>query len=144
LRVIPFKAKSTWEYLKAIDSEAALKPVYALYQKLCQITHPSRDTTYLFLRKTDEDNWRVCDIDEKFEIANIVQSHDTEFEGVFQRSFNTALIVLWIIDLLSIEGLRCPKIRAINFTDIPEFNKAKKIILSNQTVHRIDRKSRFR
>lgn len=136
-----FKAKSTWEYLKAIDSEKALKPVYPLYQKLCQITHPSRDTTYLFFRKTDEYIWGVCNIDEGREIAAIVQSHDTEYEEVFQKSFNTALIVLWIIDLLSIEGLRCPKIRAIDFTGIPEFNKVKKIISSNQTVHRIAGKS---
>lgn len=126
-----FKAKSTWEYLKAIDSEKALKPVYPLYQKLCQITHPSRDTTYLFFRQIDKHIWGVCDLDEKGEIAKIIQSYDTEYEEVFQKSFNTALILLWIIDLFSVEGLRCPQIRSIDFTGIPEFNKVKDI-LSNQ------------
>ena len=129
-----FKAKSTWKYLKAIESEKSLKPIYPLYEKLCQITHPSRDTTYLFFRETSENIWGVCGIDEQSEIATIVQSHDTEYEEVFQKSINTALIVLWIIDSLSIDGLQCPKIRAIDFTGIPEFNKAKKIISSNLTV----------
>lgn len=126
-----FKAKKTWEYLKAIDSEKALKPVDTLYQKLCQITHPSRDTTYLFFRQTDEYRWGVCDIDEELEIAAIVQLHDAAYEEIFQKSFNTALLLLWIIDSFSIEGLRCPQIRVIDFTGIPEFSQAKKIISSN-------------
>jgi hypothetical protein len=130
-----FKAKSTWEYLKAIDSEKALKPVYPLYQKLCQITHPSRETTYLFFRQNDDYVWSVSEIDEKLEISRIVQSCDVEYEEVFQKSFNTAMILLWIIDLLSIEGLQCPMIRSIDFTTIPEFNKVRKIISSNQSFH---------
>jgi hypothetical protein len=127
-----YKAKSTWEYLKSIESERALKQVYPLYQKLCQITHPSRETTYLFFRETRKYTWGVCGIDEQSEITTFVRSHDTEYELVFQHSFNTALIVLWIIDSLSIEGLQCPKIRAIDFTGIPEFNKVKKIIQSDR------------
>jgi len=123
-----FKAKSTWEYIKAIDSDTSLKPVYPLYQNLCQITHPSRDTANLFFRQTDDYIYEVCDINEKLKIESIVQSYDVEYEGIFQKSFNTALILLWIIDLFSIERLRCPRIRDIDFTDIPEFNKVKKII----------------
>lgn len=136
-----FKAKQTWEYLKAIDSENALKPVYSLYEKLCQITHPSRDTTYLYFRQTDGYVWRVCDIDEGFEISKIVEPYGSEYQEVFQKSFNSALILLWIIDLLSIEGLRCPQIRSIDFTGIGEFNKVKETISSNPTVHRIVEKS---
>ncbi len=125
-----FKAKSTWEYLKAIEWETDLKPIYPLYQKLCQITHPSRDTTYLFFRQSSDYVWGVHDIDEQFELKTFVHSHATEYEAVFQRSFNPALIILWIIDLLSIEGLRCPEIRSIDFTGVPRFNNVKKIISS--------------
>jgi hypothetical protein len=130
-----FKAKSTWEYIKAIDSEKTLKPVYPLYKKLCQITHPSRETTYLFFGQTDEYVWGVSGIDEKFEISNIVQLYDLEYEEIFQKSFNTAMILLWIIDLFSIPGLRCPLIRSIDFTAIPAFNKVKQTISSNHSFH---------
>jgi hypothetical protein len=129
-----FKAKPTWEYLKAIDSEGALKPVYPLYQKLCQITHPSRETTYLFFHDSTDGSWSVSDIDQERQIIEIIESHDTEYEEVFQKSFNTALILLWIIDLFSIDGLKCPQIRAIDFTSIPEFIKVKKNLSSNHQV----------
>ena len=128
-----FKAKSTWEYLKSIDSESALKPVYPLYQKLCQITHPSRETTYLFF-KSKNDHWVVEDINEKEEIEKLENSYDKEYEEFFQKSFNTSLLILWIIDLLPIEELKCPIVRNINFNDIGEYRKIKKIILSNKRL----------
>ncbi len=130
-----FKAKPSWEYIKSIDSEMALKQVYPLYQKLCQLTHPSRETTYLFFRQNDYYKWCVSEINEKLEISNILQSYDVEYEEIFQKSFNAALILLWIIDLLSIKGLQCRIIRSMDFTAIPEFNKVNKIISSKQSLH---------
>lgn len=120
-----FKAKSPWEYLKSIDSESVLKPVYPLYQKLCQITHPSRETTYLFF-KNNNNYWSVENINEKEEIEKLEKSYDSEYEEIFQKSFNTALLILWIIDILPIEELKCPTIRNIDFNDIGEYRKVKK------------------
>ena len=126
-----FKAKSTWEYLKAIDSEKALKPVYPLYQKLCQITHPSQETTYLYFKNRDS-VWVVENIDEIDEIKKLEKSYNVEYEEIFQKSFNSALLSLWIIDQFSIEGLRCSEIRRINFNNIGEFKKIKKHISLNK------------
>lgn len=122
-----FKAKPNWEYLKAIDSEKTLKAIYPLYQKLCQITHPSRETTYLYFKDRDG-TWTVQSIDEYDEITSLEESYDIEYEEIFQKSFNSALLSLWIIDQFSIERLKCSEIKKINFEDIGEFKKIKKLI----------------
>ena len=122
-----FKAKSNWEYFKAMDSEETLKPVYPLYQKLCQITHPSRETTYLYF-KDQGSIWTVQDIDEFDEIIRLEESHDIEYEEIFQKSFNSSLLTLWIIDQFAIKELECPEIKKINFENIGEYKKIKKLI----------------
>ncbi len=126
-----FKAKSTWEYIKSIDTESTLKPIYSLYQELCQITHPSRETTYLFFKGKD-DHWFVDNINEKEQIERIEKSYDVEYEDVFQQSFNSSLIILWLIDLLPVEELKCPFVRKINFNGVGEYRKIRKIISSNK------------
>jgi len=128
-----FKAKPSWEYLKEYDSEDALKPVYPLYQQLCQLTHPSRETTYLYL-KNKGTHWGVENIDEKKEISELVESHDIEYEEIFQKSVNAALLVLWIIELFSIEKMRCPIIRSSDLSMIGDFRKLKKILSSNKSL----------
>lgn len=122
-----FKAKTNWEYLNVIDSEKKLKPVYPLYQKLCQITHPSRETTYLYFKEKDS-IWTVGSISEFDEITKLENSYNIEYEEIFQKSFNSALLSLWVIDQFSIEGLRCSEIRRINFENIEEFRKIKNFI----------------
>ena len=129
-----FKAKSTWEYIKSIDTDSALKPIYPLYQELCQITHPSRETTYLFF-KCEDDQWYVNNIDEKEKIVNIENYHDSEFQIIFQKSFNASLLILWLIDLLPVEEMKCPSIRKINFNYIGRYRKIKKIISSDMRLN---------
>lgn len=125
-----FKARRTWEYINKLDSDRTLKPVYSMYQKLSQMTHPSRETTYLFFRETDNHFWSVQEIDEAIEIKNIINAFDEVFEDIFQKSFNSALIVLWIIDSFSLDELKSPEVRRIDFSEIPEFLKIVKNISS--------------
>jgi hypothetical protein len=123
-----YKAKATWEYIKSIDVDSKLKPVYSLYKELCQILHPSRETAYLYFKERDNGYWNVKNINEKEQIEKIENLYDTEYEEIFQKSFNTALIIIWLIDKLPIEELKCPLIRKINFTEIREFWKIQKMI----------------
>lgn len=136
-----YKAMSTWEYLKAIDKESVLKPVYPLYQELCQITHPSRETTYLYF-KEENGHWSAKNFNGNEEIENLLKRYDSEFEEVFQKSFNAAMLSLWIIDMLPIKETKCLFIREFNFDEIKEFKKMKKLMKSNKRVNLTGRKAR--
>lgn len=122
-----FKAKPTWEYLKAIDTESVLKPVYPMYQDLCQITHPSRETTYLFFKQNDF-SWSVREANQSDLINTTICKYDKEYEEIFQKCLNSSLIILWLIEELKLENVSTPYIKAINFEAIQEFKKVKKLV----------------
>jgi len=62
-----YKAKMTWEYIDAIDSDPFFGKVYPLYQELCQVTHPSRESTYLYFSEQDHE-WIVHPVDARSRI----------------------------------------------------------------------------
>ncbi len=122
-----YKARPTWEYIKAIDVDGEIKCVYPLYERLCQFTHPSRETAYLFFREQGHE-WSVRAVDERALIHELENGYDQEYDEILQKSFNTALIVIWLIDRFGVEGLDCPEIRLINLEDIGEFRKVLRLL----------------
>ena len=90
-------------------------------------------TTYLYF-KENNDLWSAKNFNDKEEIENLLNSWDVEFEEVFQKCFNAALLSLWIIDLLPLKETKCPFIRKFNFSEINEFKKINKIIKSNKRL----------
>lgn len=119
-----YKAKKTWEYIQAIDSDPFFGKVYPLYQELCQISHPSRESTYLHFSSVNN-AWSVRTIDFESRIERLLSVPDVDYDAIFQASFNAALITIWIIDQFRITGMMCPQIRSVNFDSIAGFKKIK-------------------
>ena len=123
-----YRAKKTWEYIKSIDTDPFFGKVYPLYQELCQITHPSRESTYLYFSKAI-DHWVVQPFDFRSRVNQLLNMPEVDYTAIFQGSFNLALITIWLIDQFSVTGMRCPEVRKVNFGSIGGFKDIKDMIL---------------
>ena len=124
------KAKKTWEYINSIDSDPFFGKVYPLYQELCQITHPSRESTYLYFSKAN-DHWVVQPFDFQSRVNQLLNMPEVDYTAIFQGSFNSALIAIWLIDQFRVTGMRCPVVRKVNFESIGGFKDIKEIVLKS-------------
>ena len=125
-----YKAKKTWEYINSIDSDPFFGKVYPFYQKLCQIIHPSRESTYLYFSKAN-DHWMVQPFDFRSRVSQLLRMPEVDYAAIFQGSFNLALITIWIIDQFCVTGMRCPKVRMVNFESIGGFKEIKDMMLKS-------------
>jgi hypothetical protein len=131
-----YKAKQPWEYINAIDSNPFFGKVYPLYQKLCQFTHPSRETAYLFFTEIEEYKWRVGPYDYATMHGELLTMPEVDYDAILQSSFNSALLILWLIDRLEEEGMRCPKIREVSFESMAHFADIQQWLDASEMEHR--------
>ncbi len=131
-----YKARRVCEYIDTIDSNPFFGKVYPLYQKLCQLTHPSRESTYLFFTETGEHGWRVGPFDYATIRGELLTVPGVDYDAILHSSFNVALLTLWLIDRLEEAGMRCPRIREVSFESMAHFAEIQRLLDSSEMEHR--------
>lgn len=131
-----YQAKQTYEYIDAIEKDPFFGKVYPLYQELCQITHPSRESTYLYFSRNN-DHWVVQPFDFRERVNRLLTMPEVDYNAIFQGSLNAALITIWLIDQFGVTGMKCPQIHTISFESIGGFEeiRGKLSESSTETAH---------
>ena len=119
-----FKAKKCVEYIDSIDEGDSAKPIYALYQKLCQISHPARPSAWMFLTQHGDGTFSVKDTDDSEMIrTEWLEAHEPTYRILFQKSFNASFLTLFFLDKLASDYIPCPPIREFDFSAVDGFKR---------------------
>jgi hypothetical protein len=119
-----FKAKKVMEYIESIDEGTPGNPIYTLYQKLCQVIHPARQSARLFLKQHPDGMWSVEECNDGKLIADEwVNTNNATFAVLFQKTFNASFLSLYFLDEIDRLNLPCPVIRTFNFSKVDGFSR---------------------
>jgi hypothetical protein len=119
-----FKAKKSIEYIESIDDGDTSKPIYTLYQQLCQISHPARQSAWMFLKQNQDLTWSIQDSDDRHLIkSEWIDANQSTYDVLFQKSFNASFLTLYFLDKLAPDYLPCLPIRAFNFSPVDGFKE---------------------
>ena len=122
-----FKANKTMDYIARIDEDDPQRAIYGLYQQLCQISHPARDSVWIFLDKRPDGTWGVKGMEDSQKInAALADAHLPAFERLFQKSLNVSLLSLFFLDKIDSERFPCPGARTTDFSKVDGFSEMKK------------------
>lgn len=118
------RAKTVQDYLASFE-QAGERTLRDLYAELCEVTHPAAITVHLFgeADASDSNAIRFVDPNDMRFIASLLQRHDASFVILFQKSFNAALLTLFVLNQFDDERFYTPGAAAVSFKNVPAFSE---------------------
>lgn len=128
------KAKTIQEYIATLE-ETGSSSVRDLYAELCGITHPSAATTHFFIRNNPKKpvDYELVERDNDMpDIVSLFTRHDPVWPSVFQKSFNSALLTLWVVNRFEDKRVFTPGVDELDFSALPWFPRLRDRICASR------------
>jgi hypothetical protein len=118
------RAKTVQDYLANFE-EAGERTLRDLYAELCEVTHPAAITVHLFgeADASDSNAIRFVDPNDMRFIASLLKRHDGSFVILFQKSFNAALLTLFVLNQFDDKRFYTPGAADVSFKKVPAFSE---------------------
>jgi hypothetical protein len=112
------KKKNTADYFVSLE-KTNQGPVRELYHQLCNLSHPSEESVFFFLRKEPDGHQFLNPAGDPNFAHNIVSKHRAAVDTAFQCGINAGLLLLKVLNEFPLESLHTPLLRDIKFTALP-------------------------
>jgi hypothetical protein len=115
-------AKTMQKYLETLE-ESGSRQVRDLYSELCEITHPAAATVHFFgaMHPSKPDEFLFGEPDDMEFIVGLLKRHDAVFVPLFQKSFNAALLSLFLLNQFSDSRIFTPSMKNVDLSRVPAF-----------------------
>lgn len=112
------RSKQASEYFVSLD-KSRQGPIRAMYRELCELSHPSRASVFLFLQTENTGHLRLDQSKSKTAAVDILSRHDDAAATAFHCGINICLISLKALNEFPMEQLHTPLLDSIGFDNLP-------------------------
>ena len=121
------KAKTTWDYLKALGSKH--EKTMELYSRLCEITHPAQMSIIVLLDLVqDSGAMKFHDDPDSEYIQAFLESYKDVMPWLLSFAFNPSVLIFRVLNKLPATHLHTPTAEQIDLSKIPAWRRVKRAL----------------